>query len=112
MLTHFEKYYIGNLQKDSQTIRKVPFYPIKCWTCYDRVLKNSHLTTNMVKSWHKQFHKDCWTHSTVYKVIKHFQLEQNYCEFRKAQADGGLVVKFKRNKQIEKDTPKNLARVI
>ena len=26
MLTHFEKYYIGNLQKDSQTIRKVPFY--------------------------------------------------------------------------------------
>ena len=43
------------------------------------------------------------SHSTVFKVIKHFQLEQNYCEFRKAQADGGLVVKFKRNKQIEKD---------
>ena len=26
MLTHFEKYYIGNFQKDSQPMRKVPFF--------------------------------------------------------------------------------------
>ena len=55
MLTYFEKYYIGNLKRGSQNQRKIPMFPIKIWSVYNRVLAGEPRTNNSLEAWHKQF---------------------------------------------------------
>ena len=50
-------------------VRKVPFFLLKCEAVMKAVLNDSMLTTNMVESWDKQFHKYLRSHSVIYKVI-------------------------------------------
>ena len=39
----------------STTVRKVPVFPIKMWSVYQRLLDGLPRTNNSLESWHKQF---------------------------------------------------------
>ena len=52
MFTYFEKFYIGKLVKNSETIRQIPVYPIKRWNVVARVEQDKARTNNSLESWH------------------------------------------------------------
>ena len=76
MITYFEKFYIGNLCKNSNTKRKVPIFPIKCWSVYARIIKGEPRTINNLEALHNHFEEDARIHPTVNKLIQQFRLEQ------------------------------------
>ena len=80
ILSYFENYYIGNLVKTSENVRKVPCFPIKLWNSYNRVLAVRERTNNTLEAWHKQFEIDCGKHPTVNKLVEQMRLEQKLTE--------------------------------
>ena len=97
MITYFEKYYIGNLCKNSNTNRKVPIFPIKCWSVYARIIKGEPRTNNNLEAWHKQFEVDARIHPTVNKLIQQFRLEQKNTEVLLSQLEVGDNYSRKKN---------------
>ena len=74
MLDYFEKFYIGEIA-ENKVDRKICFFPILTWNCFDRVLSGAQLSNNMIEAWHKPFHNDCKNHPTFSKCCHNFQLD-------------------------------------
>ena len=72
------------------------------WSVYDRVMANEPRTNNSIESWHKQFAHDCKDHPTVYKLIRHFQLEQKNTEVLLSQLKVGDIYDRKKE-NVSKD---------
>lgn len=96
MLNYFEKYYVGNLKKNSHSIRHVPLYPIDLWNIHDRIINSLPRTNNSLESWHKQFETDAKKHHTVFKLVKQFRLEQKNTDILRIQLMSGDVYKRKK----------------
>ena len=104
MLIYFETCYIGKLKIGSNTIRKVPCYPIKQWNCRERTLVDMQKTNNSVESWHKQFENDVGKkHPSVYKLIEEFRKEQSLMERKLEQIRISGDVQKQEKKQEKKD---------
>ena len=102
MLTYFEKFYTGKLVKHSETVRKVPVYPIQQWNVISRIEKDKGKTNNALESWHKVFAHDAKTHPTFTKLIEHFRVEQKNTDVILAQIRSGDTFTVSK-KQLKKD---------
>ena len=102
MLNYFEKYYVGNLKKDSLSIRHVPMFTIDLWNIHDRIVNGLPRTNNSLESWHKQFELDAKKHQTVFKLVEQFRLEQKNTDILRVQLMCGDVYKRKK-KEVSKD---------
>ena len=58
----------------------MPYFPIKLWSVYHRVINGLPRTNNSVESWHKAFAMPIKSHPTTDKLIEHFKLEQRETE--------------------------------
>ncbi|CAF0709721.1 unnamed protein product [Brachionus calyciflorus] len=86
MLNYFEKYYIGNLKKNSSSIRHVPLFTIDLWNIHDRIVNGLPRTNNSLESWHKQFELDAKKHQTVFKLVEQFRSVSWRCANRPCSA--------------------------
>ncbi|RMZ96603.1 hypothetical protein BpHYR1_028538, partial [Brachionus plicatilis] len=102
MLDYFEKYYIGSLKKNSNTIRSIPMFQIHLWNINERILNDCPKTNNSLESWHKQFEIDAKKHQTTYKLIEQFRIEQKNTDVLTIQIQSGDEFKRK-NKEVQKD---------
>jgi hypothetical protein len=102
MFVYFERVYIGNLLKNSSTIRKVPMYPIKTWNVVIRINKDKGKTNNNLESWHKVFAWDAKIHPTFTKLVEQFRVEQQNTEVILAQIKSGDKYTINKN-QLKKD---------
>ena len=78
MLVYFEKFYIGKLVRGSDTMRRVPVYPIKMWNVVNRIKSNKDKTNNSLESWQKVFSFDALVHPTFNKLLENFRIEQKH----------------------------------
>ena len=78
MLVYFEKFYIGKLVRGSDTVRRVPVYPIKMWNVVNRIKSNKDKSNNSLESWHKVFSFDALVHPTFNKLLENFRIEQKH----------------------------------
>ena len=101
LLEYLEKYYIG--QKNSNSQRKVPLFPIPMWNLYERVLNGDPRTNNNVESWHSQIQLDVNSNLTLNKLINLFRNEQGNTETKIVQILSGDVYE-KSKKSLKKDT--------
>ena len=89
MFTYFETFYIGKLVRKSETMRKVPVYPIKRWNVFSRVRDGKARTNNSQEVWHKIFSYDAKVHPFFNKFVENFRLEQQHTEVFIAQIQAG-----------------------
>ena len=78
MLVCFERFYFGKLVRGSDTMRRVPVYPIKMWNVVNRIKSNKDKTNNSLESWHKVFSFDALVHPTFNKLLENFRIEQKH----------------------------------
>ena len=94
MFTYFERFYIGKLVKNSQSLRHVPTYPIQRWNLVSKILQDKARTNNALESWHKLFSSDAKTHPTFNKLVEHFRLEQKHSDVIYSQIRSGNLFFF------------------
>ena len=77
LLDYWEDNYIGRLRRLNR--RSQPFFPIRLWNMYDRVINNLPRTNNSVEGWHHAFQNtlDCH-HPSIYKLLQYLHNEQQH----------------------------------
>ncbi|CAF0936737.1 unnamed protein product [Brachionus calyciflorus] len=95
MIIYFETYYIGNLKKNSKSVRESPMFKHDLWNVFDRVAKDLPRTNNNLETWHKNFENSCKKHPTVNSLVHQFRLEQNFNDVIIDQLESGLGIYFK-----------------
>lgn len=99
-LDYFEKTYIGNLKKNSRTVRNAARYPIKTWNLHQQVLNRLPMTNNSVESWHGAIKEHDRVDMKICKLIEFLRVEQANTETYIAKIKAGYVHKVK---TIQKD---------
>ena len=76
---YFEETYIGKRLHDQS--RRIPQFPIRIWSMYQRVKDYLAHTTNIVEGWHNAFQTTlACSHPTICKFLKVLQREQSLQE--------------------------------
>jgi hypothetical protein len=81
VMEYFEHFYIGDLvKKGGEELRKILFFRINYWNCYDRVLDGFSRSNNHIEAWHKQFNGGIRDHPTLNQLISHIRIAQTSAE--------------------------------
>lgn len=88
LIAYWEDNYIGRMRLN---VRVSPRFPIPSWNVYSRVTDGLPRTNNSVEGWHRAFQQcvDCH-HPSVYKIVKHFQNEQDHVEIQMQRFRDGI----------------------
>ena len=99
---YFENKFIGSIDQKTGK-RKVPIFPIKLWSVYQRVLDGLPRTNNSIEAWHKAFSAAIKSHTLVAKLIEKFKKEQNRTETNSIQLTVDGEEDVRRKSQVRKD---------
>ena len=99
---YFENKFIGSIDQKTGK-RKLPIFPIKLWSVYQRVLDGLPRTNNSIEAWHKAFSAAIKSHTLVAKLIEKFKKEQNRTETKSIQLTVDGEEEVRRKSQVRKD---------
>jgi hypothetical protein len=100
MISYFERTYIGELVKNSKTIRKSPRFKLEHWNVHDRVLHFLALTNNNVENWHLVVSADQRKKLTFILSLNLIINEQSESENNLRELNRGGVLSRKKNKDL------------
>ena len=99
---YFEETYIGKRFHDQ--CRRIPQFPIKIWSIYQRVKEQLTLTTNNVEGWHNAFQTTiACSHPTICKSLKVLQREQSLQEAILTKLEAGDT-RVHTKKEVDRNT--------